>query len=388
MKKQDLFNLRRFIIPEFIYGQGAINLTSRHVKSFGAKKVLLVTDPGIIQAGWVKKVEENLIQEGIGYILFKDVTPNPKDFEVMAGVKLYKENGCDIIVAIGGGSPMDCAKGIGIVSTNDKHILEFEGVDEVPFPGPPLICIPTTAGTSADISQFAIINDTGRKVKIAIISKTVIPDVSLIDPETSTTMPSELTVSTGIDALVHACEAFVSNISSPITDLTALEAIHLINENLIDALNKPNEMKYRDNMMMASLLAGMAFSNASLGLVHSMAHSLGGLLDLAHGVCNAILLEHVIDFNFESAPDKYIQIGEAMNINTKNLNPADRKAALLKRIADFRKSAGINNTLGELGVSKMDLEQLALNAIKDPCLATNPRKPKIEDIKAIYERAL
>lgn len=388
MKNKALLNLRKFIIPELVYGEGAINLVCHHIKSFSAKKVLLVTDPGIIQAGWIKKVEENLIQEKIQYVLFKDVKPNPKDFEVMAGAKVYKENGCDIIVVIGGGSPMDCAKGIGIVSTNNKHILEYEGVDEVPIPGPPLICIPTTAGTSADVSQFAIITDTSRNVKIAIISKTVVPDVSLIDPETTTTMPSELTAATGIDALVHACEAYVSDINSPITDLNALEAIHLINENLINAINNPYEMKYRNNMMMASLLAGMAFSNASLGLVHSMAHSLGGLLDLAHGVCNAILLEHVIDYNFESAQDKYTRIGEALKLDMKILNPWDRKAILIKKIAQLRKDAGINNTLGELGVTKMDLDQLALNAIKDPCLATNPRKPKIDDIKAIYERAL
>ncbi len=388
MKSENLLNLRRFIVPEFIYGQGAINLTNRHIKNFSAKKVLLVTDPGIIQAGWVKKVEENLMLERIQYVLFKDVTPNPKDYEVMAGVKVYKENGCDIIVAIGGGSPMDCAKGIGIVSTNDKNILEFEGVDEVSIPGPPLICIPTTAGTAADISQFAIITDSSRKVKIAVISKTVIPDVSLIDPETTTTMPSELTASTGMDALVHACEAYVSNMSSPVTDLVALEAIRLINENLIQVLNNPEDMKYRNNMMMASLLAGVAFSNASLGLVHSMAHSLGGLLDLAHGSCNAILLEHVIDFNFEDAPERYSNIGESLNLQLKKMNPGDRKSAILRKISELKKNAGINITLGELGVSKMDLEQLAYNAIKDPCLATNPRVPKLEDIKAIYERAL
>ncbi len=388
MNSLDTSNLRRFIVPEFTYGQGAINLITRHVKSFGAKKVLLVTDPGIIKAGWINKVEKNLVSEGIQYVIYKDITSNPKDYEVMTGVKVYKENGCDIIVSVGGGSPMDCAKGIGIVSTNNKHILEFEGIDEVPTPGPPLICIPTTAGTSADISQFAIINDSTRKVKITIISKTVIPDVSLIDPETTTTMPTELTASTGLDAFVHAFEAYVSNISSPIINLTSLEAIRLINENLIHALNYPNDMKYRNNMMMASLLSGMAFSNASLGLVHGMAHSLGGLLDLPHGMCNAVLLEYIIDYNFESCVEKYTNIGEALNLNLKNINPGERKSILIKKIKEFKKEAGINITLKELGVNKKDLDKLANNAIKDPCLATNPRNPKLEDIKDIYERAL
>jgi alcohol dehydrogenase len=388
MNNNYLFNLRKFVVPEFVYGEGAINLAGQHINSFGANKVLIVTDPGIIQAGWVKIVEENLTQEGIPYIIFNDVTPNPKDFEVMVGAKVYKDNNCDVILAIGGGSPMDCAKGIGLVSTNNKNILEFEGVDKVPIPGPPLICIPTTSGSSADVSQFAIITNTFQKNKIAIISKTVVPDVSLIDPETTVTMPPELTAATGIDALVHACESYVSNISSPITDLISLEAVKLISDNLINRIKYPDQNKYYNNMMMASLLAGIAFSNASLGLVHSMAHSLGGWLNLAHGDCNAILLEYVIDFNYESAPDKYTKIGEAMNINMGILNLKDRKSALLKKIAELRMSAGINSTLGDLGVDKKDLDQLANNAIKDPCLATNPCEPKLEDIKAIYERAL
>ncbi len=388
MNEKYPYNLRKFIVPEFVYGEGAINLASNHIKSFGAKKVLVVTDPGIIQAGWVHKLEKNLVDQGIAYVLFKDVTPNPKDFEVMHGAKVYKENACDIIVAIGGGSPMDCAKGIGIVSANNKHILEFEGVDKIPIPGPPLICIPTTAGTSADISQFAIINDTPRKVKIAIISKTVVPDVSLIDPETTTTMPSDLTAATGLDALVHACEAYVSNISSPVTDLNALKAIRLINANLVHAIKYPENIEYRNNMMMASLLAGMSFSNASLGLVHSMAHSLGGLMDLAHGVCNAILLEYVIDFNYESVPEKYNQIGEALNLDMEKLDPGLRKSSVLEKIAKLRNDAGITSTLGYYGVDKKNLDQLAYNASNDPCLATNPREPKLEEIKAIYERAL
>lgn len=388
MTDDTLLSLRKVIIPEFVYGMGAMHLASRYIKSFSAKKVLLVTDPGIIRAGWVESLEHDLQTDGIPYVLFHDVTPNPKDWEVMEGAKAYHDAGCDIIVAIGGGSPMDCAKGIGIVSTNDGHILDFEGVDQIPLPGPPLICIPTTAGTSADVSQFAIVTDTARKVKIAVISKSVVPDVSLIDPETTTTMPPDLTAATGIDALVHACEAYVSNISSPITDLTALEAIRLVCANLVPAVNNPRDMKCRNNMMLASLFAGLAFSNASLGLVHGMAHSLGGLLDLAHGACNAVLLDAVIDYNFESAPDKYGDIGEALNLQLKDRSPSDRKAAILKAIVELKTNAGISCTLGDFGVGRMDLDQLAINAIKDPCVATNPREPTLEDIKALYERAL
>jgi alcohol dehydrogenase class IV len=388
MAGENILELRKFLVPEFVYGEGAMKLAGRYAKNFGAKKVLIVTDSGLIENGWVKIVEEVLKEEDIAYVIFDKVTPNPKDYEVMEGSKYYLENECDVILAVGGGSPMDCAKGIGIVSTNNKHILEFEGVDEVPVPGPPLVCIPTTAGSSADVSQFAIINDTGRKTKIAIISKTAVPDVSLIDPLTTTTMPSELTMATGIDALVHAFEAYVSNASSPITDIVALEAIRLVFGNLINAINYPNDINYRNNMMLGSLYAGMAFSNASLGLVHGMAHSLGGLFNAPHGLCNAILLEWVVDYNFDSAAWKYSQIAKAVGIDIESIKMEDLKLELLNSIRSLKNSAGLDYSLSKLGVTVNDLDNLAKNALNDACLATNPRKPDLEGIRKIYENAL
>jgi alcohol dehydrogenase class IV len=388
MTDENLLELRKFLVPEFVYGEGAIHLVGRYARNFGAKKLLMVTDPGIIRAGWVSKVEAALDNEGIPYVIFDGVTPNPKDHEVMAGAEVYRDQGCDVLAAVGGGSPIDCAKGIGIVSGNNKHILEFQGVDEVPMPGPPLICIPTTAGNSADISQFAIIVDTSRRVKIAIISKTVVPDTSLIDPATTVTMPPDLTAATGVDALAHAFEAYVSNASSPITDLLALEAIRLVDEHLILAVKNPGEMKYRNGMMMASLLAGMAFSNASLGLVHAMAHALGGLLDSAHGVCNAILLEHVVDFNFLVASEKYYRIGTALGLDMEGRDREDRKSAIIDKIVRLRQDVGIHLRLGEIGVTPKDIGPLAQKALRDPCLATNPREPKLEEVEAIYEKAL
>lgn len=192
---------------------------------------------------------------------------------------------------------IDCAKGIGVASTNRKHMLEFKGVDHVPIPGPPFIAIPSTAGTSADVSQFAIINDTDRRCKFAIISKSVVPDVALIDPTTTTTMDPYLTACTGMDALVHAIEAFVSTAHSPLFDIHALEAIRLVCKHLPFAIRNPQDAEARGGMMLASLEAGLAFSNASLGAVHAMAHSLGGYLDLPHGECNVLLLDHVVAFN-------------------------------------------------------------------------------------------
>src|SRR5690349_14591294 len=228
MEGHNELDLRKFVVPEFVFGVGARYLAGRYARNFGARKVLVVSDPGVIRAGWTAQVLDSLRDEDIPYIIFSEVTPNPRGSEVMTGVQVYQREGCNLIVAVGGGSPMDCAKGIGIASANRKDVFEFEGVDQVPLPGPPLICIPTTAGSSADVSQFAIITHLERKVKIAIISKMVVPDVALIDPMTTITLDAELTASTGMDALVHGIEAFVSNANSPMTDLHALEAIRLV----------------------------------------------------------------------------------------------------------------------------------------------------------------
>jgi alcohol dehydrogenase len=380
--------LRKFVAPEFVFGVGARHLVGRYAKNFGARKVLVVTDPGIIEAGWADQVTASLKAEGLQYTVFSEVTSNPRAEEVMAGAKVYSSERCNIIVAVGGGSPMDCAKGIGIVSSNNRHILEFEGVDEVPIPGPPFICIPTTAGSSADVSQFAIINDTERMVKIAIISKTVVPDVALIDPATTITMDVHLTACTGMDALSHGMEAFVSNAHSPITDLHSLEAIRLVTTNLLPTLEDPENIDLRSKMMLGSLHAGLAFSNASLGAVHAMAHSLGGFLDLPHGECNALLLEHVVAFNFNAVAERYRLIGRSMGLDLPKSDPEKTISAILEKLNRLRKASGIDLRLGQIGMRRHYIPELARKAIDDPCMVTNPCRPTRRDIEAIYEAAL
>ncbi|HPS87119.1 MAG TPA: iron-containing alcohol dehydrogenase [Spirochaetota bacterium] len=382
------FELRKFVAPEFLFGSGAIEVVDRYIKNFGVKKVMIVTDPGVIKAGWAEVVERYIKGTGTPFIIYSNITANPKGHEVMDGAGTYKREGCDMIVAVGGGSPMDCAKGIGIACTNNGNILEFEGVDNVALPGPPLICIPTTAGTGADVSQFAIIHDSVRKVKIAIISKTLVPDVAIIDPITTTTMDPKLTAETGMDALVHAFEAYVSNASSPVTDINALKAVKLITQNLVPACEHKKDLRYRDRMMLASLLAGLAFSNASLGIVHAMAHSLGGLLDLHHGECNALLLDNAVQFNFYCAADRYCEIAQAMRIDTEGMGHDRVKDALINEICLLRQRAGINRTLSSLGVTKDMIPQLAKFAYDDPCMVTNPRDASISDIEGIYAKAL
>ncbi len=385
MSEQEFLNLRKFVAPEFIYGVGARHLAGRYARNFGARKVLVVSDPGVIRAGWTAQVTDTLEAEGLPYTLFSQVTPNPKAGEVMAGAQIYEREGCNVIVAVGGGSPMDCAKGIGIASANASSVLDFEGVDRVPLPGPPLICVPTTAGSSADVSQFAIITDCARRVKIAIISKTVVPDVALIDPETTTTMDAALTASTGMDALVHAIEAFVSNAHAPVTDLHALQAIRLVTQFLPPTVKTPRDLRNRSKMMLGSLHAGLAFSNASLGAVHAMAHSLGGFVDFPHGEANAILLEHVVAFNFDVAHARYVEIGHAMGLD---LQPGREKPALLHAIRGLRESIGVPQRLETVRLDPGDVHELARKAMHDPCIVTNPRRPTQQDIEALYGKIL
>lgn len=380
--------LRRFVAPEFMFGIGARFQAGKYARTLGATRVLLVSDPGVMAAGWTKDVENALRVEGVESSIFHALTPNPKDHEVMLGAKTYHETNCQAIVAVGGGSVIDCAKGISIVVENGRDISVYEGVDRVPRPGPPLICIPTTAGTAADVSQFAIISIPARRVKIAVITKAIVPDVSLIDPETTTTMDPFLTACTGMDSLTHAVEAFVSNAHSPITDLHALRAIELIAANVETVAADLLNLEARESMMLGCLEAGLAFSNASLGAVHAMAHSLGGCFDLPHGECNAIILDHVLEYNFAAAGEKYKDIVKALGLEAGTRSPKELKDAIVAEIRRLRTEVGITRVLGEMGVHRTDVPELARNALHDPCILTNPRTTNQRDIEVIYEEAL
>ena len=383
-----VLELRKFVAPEFVFGNGARQLAVQYALNFGARRVFVATDPGVIRAGWVEPLLHDLEQEGIGATIYDEISPNPRDFEVMRGAEIFEKEHCNLIIAVGGGSPMDCAKGIGIVHTNKKHVLSFEGVDEVGVSGPPLICIPTTAGTAAEVSQFSIINDIQRKVKIALISKKLVPDAALIDPFVTTTMDAYLTACTGMDALTHAVEAYCSNANSPITDVHALQAISLIPRFLLAATQHPDDLTARGQMMLASLHAGLAFSNTSLGAVHAMAHSLGGFLGLPHGECNALLLEHVVAKNFDAVPERYCKIAETLGCYDPSDSYETKRNRLIEGLAGLRRQVGITKSLGQLGVRIEDIPQLAGKAIKDPCMATNPCFLSQAEVEAIYAAAL
>ncbi|MEW6536777.1 MAG: iron-containing alcohol dehydrogenase [Candidatus Auribacterota bacterium] len=375
--------LRKFIAPEFIFGNKARLFIDQYVRNFCGRKVFIVTDDGLINAGWSPSIIRITEQAGAAGVLFKDLTPNPKCEEVMHGAEIYVSEKCDIIIAVGGGSVIDCAKGIGIVAANGGHIKDYEGIDQIYTPIPPIICIPSTAGTSADVSQFAIITDVQEKRKFAIISKAVVPDISLIDPEVTYTMDKALTSHTGSDALVHAIEAYASKFSSPITDLHAIRAIEIIVKTLPRVVHNLSDPLLREQMMLASLHAGLAFSNASLGLVHAMAHVLGGTKDLPHGECNAILLRYVIEYNYDSAPLRYETIGKALGCESSHPSRKD----VCEMILCFMQNLGIKPNFDAGIITPEEIPALAEKTLKDPCILTNPVMPSKEDIEALYGKA-
>ncbi|HSD18813.1 MAG TPA: alcohol dehydrogenase-like regulatory protein ErcA [Anaeromyxobacter sp.] len=381
-------DLRKFVTPEIVHGSGARHLAGTYARNIGATRVLVVSDPGVVAAGWTAEVVRSLEREGLVTHLFTGVTPNPRTTEVALGAELSLEHECDAIVAVGGGSPMDCAKGIGIVLANERQILEFEGVDRITSPIPPLLCVPTTSGSAADVSQFAIFTEREERLKFAVISKAIVPDVALIDADTTRTLSPYVIACTAMDAFVHAIEAFVSNASSPLTDAYALSAVTRTVESLPGALHDPADLLPRGSLMVASLEAGLAFSNASLGATHAMAHAVGGLVDNPHGEANAMLIEHVIAFNYAAAPERHDQIAARLGVRVAELSPNARRHALIGAVRGMKKAIGLDLRLRDRGVTRSDLPVMAQTAFSDPCMATNPRPVTVDDVECIYEEAL
>jgi len=379
-----------FFIPTVtLMGVGAHKEIGKQVKVLGGKKPFICTDKGITKAGITQKIVDLVKKDaGVDCVVFDETVPNPTDTNVHAGLKIFQDKKCDLIISLGGGSSHDCGKGIGIVATNGGDIRDYEGIDKSKKPMPPFIAINTTAGTASEMTRFCIITNTSNHVKMAIVDWRVTPNVAINDPLLMAGMPPSLTAATGMDALTHAVEAYVSTIATPVTDACALKAIDLISKNLRAAVAHGGDMAARDNMAYAEYLAGMAFNNASLGHVHAMAHQLGGFYDLPHGVCNAILLPHVEAFNLIAKVDRFVDIAVAMGENVEGLS--DRAAAdkALEAIKKLSADVGIPSGLKVLGVKEKDLKTMAENAQKDACGFTNPRCPTLDDVIQIYKWAM
>lgn len=371
-----------------LMGPGCVKEIGRHAKDLGATKALIVSGKSRHGEQLALDIYRILQDADMEAAIFAGAEPNPTDTSAMEGAEAYRKENCNIIVAVGGGSPMDCAKAIGIVVYNGGLINEYEGVGKVKRGIPPLITVNTTAGTASEMTSFTIITDTKRHIKMAIVDPRITPDVAVNDPELMVSMPPELTAATGMDALTHAVEAYVSTMATPTTDAAAIKSIELISKYLPEAVAHGEDIRNRDMMAHAEYLAGIAFNNASLGYVHSMAHQLGGFYNLPHGVCNAILLPYVEAYNKQVVPERFADIAKAMGENIEGLSPEQAADRAIEAIRKLASDIGIPSGLKELGAKEEDLELLAEHAMQDVCRLTNPRDLSKEDIIEIYRKAL
>ncbi len=331
----------KLVIPEVIFGIGTLAEVGGAVRRVGGRRPMLVSDPGVLAAGWVDRAVPYLADVRVDWRLWHDLTANPKDFEVEAAFESYQESGCDALLAIGGGSCIDLAKAVAILSGNGGHILDYEGIDRATSPIPPMVMVPTTGGSGSDVSQFCVVTDTRHRFKATIGGRALVPDISLTDPEVLITMPSELTAHTGLDALSHAIESSVSEACDFLSKGHALAAIQEIVEHLPVAVQDPLDLTAREGMARASLQAGLAFSNALLGATHAIAHQIGGALDLPHGLLNAILMPHVMRFNAETHAERYVEVATAMGVATDGLDAATAAERAIDRVEELSRSLDI-----------------------------------------------
>jgi alcohol dehydrogenase len=366
-------DVRKFSIPEILFGHGSLNYAALCANRMGAEKVFLVSDAGLEKAGWVERVFSILKKERLAWYYYNAVNSNPRDYQVSDGAERYREEGCDVVMAIGGGSPMDAAKGIAMVASNGGRVQDYEGANRIQRPLPPMVFIPST-----DISQFAIITDMQRQVKMSIISRTLVPNISIADPQLLTTKPNELIISSAIDALSHAVEAYISTIASTLTDIQSLKAIDLILTYLPIAL-QDRSMEALEKLSSAGTFAGMAFSNASLGLDHALAHSLGGKLDVAHGLIHPVLLPPVMRFNLPTCVDKMAAIGEII-LGRRHGSAEATAQAGIERLETFFEDLKIATHLRDIVNDPDVLPQICEMAVYDTCLVTNPREATVEDM--------
>lgn len=380
-------HIYKFITPEIIFGKGAIEQVGESSIRLGAKKVLIVSDPGVIQAGWLEKTIECCEQVGLAYATFFEVTTNPKDYEVVEGCRIYKDSECDAVIGVGGGSAMDVAKAIAILATNGGKISDFEGVDRIKIPLPPLIMVATTAGSGSEVSQFSVIVDCDRKKKMTIISKSLVPDIAIVDPYTLVTKDHYLTASTGLDVLTHAIESFVSIAATPLTDVQAKNSIKLICDYLRPSVASSTNQEAKAAMAMASLQAGLAFSNAILGAAHAISHAIGGRFELSHGEVNAVLLPHVMEFNYIAAPQKFVKIAELMGVDTRAKSSHEAGKMAIEQVRALSVDIGAPQRLSEMGLKEEAIDEMCQAALDDACMITNPRDISFEDVKRIFKQA-
>ncbi|CUH94341.1 Alcohol dehydrogenase 2 [Propionispora sp. 2/2-37] len=378
-----------FMTPVSLLGAGCLSEITRYIKPMMFRKAFIVSDKVLVDSKLIDKLTDQLAPAGIHYILYDNVAPNPTTAQVNYGLKLYLDNGCDFLISFGGGSPHDCAKAIALLATNGKSIHDYEGLNKAKQPTAPLITVNTTAGTGSELTRFCVITDEERHVKMTITDWRLTPLLAINDAELMVNMPPSLTAATGIDALTHAVEAYVSLNASPVTDCKALQAVELIGAHLQSAVTNGQDLTAREMMVYGEYLAGIAFNNASVGYVHALAHQLGGRYNYPHGLANALMLPAVMAFNLPVVAAKYAKVARALGVDTSGLTP---EAAAIEAVQSVRKlirNVGIVSGLQQIkGFREEDIPLLAENAARDICAATNPRQATLEELGMIYHWAL
>lgn len=377
----------KFHTPEIVFGPGALAEVAEVVAALGVERPLVVSDHRLAQTPWLEQIVHDLRARGLDPAVYLDVTPNPRATEVTVGHEAFRAHRADGLVALGGGSVIDAAKGIAVLASNGGHILAYEGIDRARRSLPPLVAVPSTAGSGADVSQFCVINDEQRRTKVTIVGRTLVPNVAVVDPVLIASAPPEVIAQAGMDAFTHSVEAFVSLARGRLTDALAVESLTGIWSNLERLVNDPTDELAGAEMSLASMRAGMAFTNAILGATHAMSHPVGGYCDAPHGTINAVLLPHVIRYNAYVCAEDFVALAEAVGLpSTGNARTvADR---LADAVAGLAERVGMPATLSPLGVEAARLELFTERALADSCMRTNPRRPAGHEILDVYRQAL
>ena len=382
---------QRFILNEVSYfGPGARKELPEVLSRMGVKKALVTSDKGLIKVGTTKMVTDVLDEMGFPYEIYSEIKPNPTVTNVKQGVDAFKASGADCIIAIGGGSSMDTAKGIGIVANNPEFsdIVSLEGCAPTKNKSVPIIALPTTAGTGAEVTINYVIIDEERQAKMVCVDPNDIPAVAIVDPELMYSLPKGLTAATGMDALTHAIEGYITKGAWIMSDMYELQAIKMIAENLPIAVDEPTNPVGREGMALAQYIAAQAFSNVGLGLVHGMAHPMGSLHDIPHGVANALLLPTIMEFNMPTRIEKYGIIAQHMGVDTTGMTPEEAAQAAVDAVRALSVRVGIPQHLSEIGITEADIPALAAQAITDVCTPGNPRDVTEAEIIELYKKVL
>ncbi len=377
-----------FVPTRIVAGRGVSESLGQEMEKLGVRRAFVVTDKVLVQLGLVQKVLDGLAGSAVKVAgIFDEVRPNSEVSLVEKGVGLARAAGADVLVAIGGGSNIDTAKGMNIILSEGGHLLDYEGFGVITRPLKPLVAIPTTAGTGSEVTQFAVIKHEAIHTKLSFSSPYLAPNLAILDPELTVNMPPKLTASTGMDALTHAVEAYVSTSWNPIADGLALEAIRIIGANLVEATTNGGNLEARYQMLVASTMAGMAFSSGMVGCVHAMAHAAGGLYDVPHGIANSILLPYGMEYNLEARPEKFREIARTLGNDVEDQDPKAGGWAAIEAVFDLAERCGLPRALREAGVPEEGVPKMAEAAMVDGAIFTNPRPAEYDEILAVLKKA-